>query len=291
MGKKMLLWFISGVSLIIALGALCDEFGILDPFRGMAIVFVLLMIVTRLIFDEAYRTASYQKTFFFYIVNAITSGILFISVLFTLNTLAPKLSALEEQRSPDSSLFQEYQDWIRNLEGDSHQLQERIKLDQAYVEQDHQQTVEFLERELEQSQRKVASLSYHPQWNDTYHNEEYGFNVRLSSPWEGYRVIKKEYTDENNVEYAYLYFQVPIEDQEYGDGSGYASPFTISVFPEKIWKEIKEDSGPHGKYIAEKDGKVFTFSGWQDTPMELMYFDFKIDKIIESFKFIEQGGE
>ena len=294
MGKKMLLWFISGASLVIALGALCDEFGILDPFRGMAIVFVLLMVVTRLIFDDAYRAASYQRAFFFYVVNAVASAVLFISVLFILNTFAPKLSALEREQNPDNSLFQQYQDRLANLRGESTSLESRLQREMDDVNAKNDELIEqneLLQADLEIRKEQIKKLSSDISWHDTYVNEEWGFQVTLTGPWENYQVKKRE--SDNQWGGAMFEFQVPIQDKVYKNGDGHAAPLMIVIYPRKEWGALEKDenAGPHGTFIAKYEEYVFTSSGWQDAPPELMYVDFQIPKITSSFKLIEQGGE
>lgn len=127
MGKKILLWVIAVTALILAWSSIFDELKTDNMPREVLIVFVTILLVTRLIFDDAYRGSSFRHTIFLYTINAIVSATFFISLLFVLNAVTPKLSALERERNPDYSLFQQYQERLADLRGESIELQRRLE--------------------------------------------------------------------------------------------------------------------------------------------------------------------
>ena len=116
----------------------------------------------------------------------------------------------------------------------------------------------------------------------TYRNEEFGFEITLTDIWDGYKTITKSDGARTHVE-----FQIPTKDTNYGNGSGYATPFIISVYPILEWQKIQQDEGPKPKYIAQNDINVFAYSTWQDPPLDLLGKNIGFDQIISTFKFIE----
>lgn len=122
-----------------------------------------------------------------------------------------------------------------------------------------------------------------------YTNTEYGFQLILTDAWKGYRVIETH--DQSNSDIHYLYFQIPTKDQNYGDHSGYAAPFSIGVWPKSVWEQLLQSSGgeigPAGHKIATRENLVFVATPWQDPPTDIWNINFEVPKIISSFMFIQ----
>lgn len=127
MGKKILLWVLAVTGLVVTFGSIFDELKTDNILYEVLFVFVIILLVTRLVFDDAYHGASFRRAFFLYTINAIVSATFFISLLFALSAIMPKLSALERERNPDNSLFQQYQERLSDLRGESSELQRRLE--------------------------------------------------------------------------------------------------------------------------------------------------------------------
>lgn len=120
-----------------------------------------------------------------------------------------------------------------------------------------------------------------------YENSEYGFQLILNNAWRNYQVVKKPAEGLNGT--YYFYFQVPIKDTSYGDGSGYASPLGIGVYPKDTWLQICEEPGPPDcdLYLGKNELYFFDYRPWQDPPPELMNIDFKVSEVLGTFKFLK----
>ena len=127
MGKKVFLWVLTGASFSIALGALCDQYEVLlDPFAGLAVTFVALMVVTRLIFDGEYQQASVKDTIFYYVVNAIVSATFLFSMVYILGSLVPEWATIERARDPQNYLFESYQQRLADARDEIVELNGRL---------------------------------------------------------------------------------------------------------------------------------------------------------------------
>ena len=115
-----------------------------------------------------------------------------------------------------------------------------------------------------------------------YQNEEFGFEITLTDIWDGYKT-----KTESDTTRTYIKFQIPIEDTNYGNRDGYATPFFISVFSISKWQKIQQEEGRKPKYIAQNDINVFAYSTWQDVPLDLLGKDMGFDQIFSTFKFID----
>ena len=137
MGKKILLWVLAVTGIILGMSSIFDELKTDNMLREILIVFVTILLVTRLVFDDAYRQASFRRACFLYAINVIVSATFFISLLFVLNTVMPKLSALEREQNPDNLLFQQYQERLRALQAESFNVQERLRAGDTIDEQEY----------------------------------------------------------------------------------------------------------------------------------------------------------
>ncbi len=149
MGKKILLWVLSVTALIIAFGSVFDELKTDDVSYEVLIVFVTIIFMTRLVFDDAYQGVSFRRTFFLYTINAIVSAVFFIAILFTLSATLPKLSALEREQNSDYLLFQQYQERLADLRGESTELQKKL---------DEEMRANAFEQEWSENQKQSDEL-------------------------------------------------------------------------------------------------------------------------------------
>lgn len=141
-----------------------------------------------------------------------------------------------------------------------------------------QQEIDNLKSQIEQLQQTETDIS---DWK-TYRNEEYGFEVTLTDVWNGYRAITKP-----NITHIDINFQIPTKDTSYGDKSGYATPFIISIYPISEWQKKQQEEGPSPIYINQNNVYVFSYSTWQDQPLDFIGKHIDSSQILSTFKFIE----
>ena len=115
-----------------------------------------------------------------------------------------------------------------------------------------------------------------------YQNEEFGFEMTLTDIWDGYKTIT-----ESDTTHTYIKFQIPIEDTNYGNKDGYVTPFIISVYSISKWQKLQQEEGLKPKYIAQNNINVFTYSIWQDAPLDLLGKNMGFNQIFSTFKFID----
>jgi hypothetical protein len=138
------------------------------------------------------------------------------------------------------------------------------------------------------SLRKSSKLGVSPFGWRVYRNEEFGFELILTGAWRGHEVEVR--FDKYIPEIKYINFRVPTKSKTYGDGSGFATPFTVGVYPVGEWEKLNTESEEHGRsllMIAQNDEYAFSYLTWQDPPFDLVNKDFDIEKIISTFQFIE----
>ena len=128
----------------------------------------------------------------------------------------------------------------------------------------------------------------------TYENTTYGFNLTLTDNWTGYSTYEKTPANGNAIKY--IYFLLPTSEKTFGDSSdlsygkkGVASPFAIGVYTLAGYEKEKTDAAADGRPITtaplgQNNKYVFTFTGWQDGPSDLLSKDLGFDSIKASIK-------
>lgn len=151
MGKKMLLWVIFAFSFVVTIGTLFSEWGV-GPVEGLAAFTVLMMFVTRLIFDENFSRADLRKGFFYYVVSLVVTLVVTIAAAFFIEALYSKISLFVVKDDPNTSIFQEYQKRLADIRGESAELQKKLE-EEARAKAFEQ---EFTEKEKQPDELTVS---------------------------------------------------------------------------------------------------------------------------------------
>ncbi len=124
----------------------------------------------------------------------------------------------------------------------------------------------------------------------TYTNTKYGFTLTFTDKWQGYRI--KNFASSPMTEV--ISVEVPTTDANYQSRSteyvdaGYDYPFVISVWTTDQWNQwVEGQDGPQSKKLGEKNGYVFAYMTWQDSPADLRAsgLDKEVTSVAESFQF------
>lgn len=126
MGKKILLWVIFAFPFVVTIGTLFTEWGV-GPVEGLVTFTLLMMFVTRLIFDEQFARADVRKTFFYYLVSLVVIVVVAIAAAFFVEALYSKISLFVVKDDPNTSIFQEYQKRLADMRGESAELQKKLE--------------------------------------------------------------------------------------------------------------------------------------------------------------------
>ena len=97
---------------------------------------------------------------------------------------------------------------------------------------------EEAEKEKEEEKEK---LGY------TYTNKEYYFQLTVPYAWKGYKVIEKPSSLKEYIIKSFD-FQLPTEDPV-----GYATLFSIGVYPSEQWTKIQKEEDPKPSYLDENE--------------------------------------
>ena len=118
--------------------------------------------------------------------------------------------------------------------------------------------------------------------NHTYVNNDYNFQLTLNSAWKGYKVEVESLS--SNLGDASLVFKVPTKSVNYGDGSGFATPFVVMIIQPAYWERIQSEDGPKPEYLGKSsNGLIYVYSTWQDPPTDFINNDLEINKVAASF--------
>jgi hypothetical protein len=115
---------------------------------------------------------------------------------------------------------------------------------------------------------------------NVYRNEDLGFQVQLSSSWDGFTTIQED----NDVT-----ILVPTTDPNWQDDrAGYASIIVFSVFTISEWDQIQLEDGPKPVYLGTNEDlyKVYVYSTFQALPSDLEYANFDIMAVKETFEIL-----
>jgi len=120
----------------------------------------------------------------------------------------------------------------------------------------------------------------------TYTNTEYGFQLIFTDAWVGYKVEKTTQSYDSHQYIEYL-IQVPTSDSAYK--TGYAIPFSISVYPLSMLKYLSADDHARAMNakLGQDDTHLFTNADgiWQDIPTDYRGKNLEINEVKSSFKF------
>lgn len=108
-----------------------------------------------------------------------------------------------------------------------------------------------------------------------YTNNNLGFELTLPAQWKGYKA-----EETSNLVLLYL----PTSDKNWPSRTqdGYAFVLGIQAYPKPQFN-TNSDFTPEN-YLGENSKYVFTTSSFQDTPSDLINFDFRLGQIISSFR-------
>ncbi len=130
----------------------------------------------------------------------------------------------------------------------------------------------------------------------TYTNIDYGFELTLPKTWPSYVVVKRviqrsdfpggtAYSADYELQKGTTYYSFNIKD-----GERDYSAFSFGIFPKAYWDTLQDEAPVIGRYITERDGRVFTWKGIQEPPQDVR-LDAAMNQVLEiiaSFKFIEK---
>lgn len=117
-----------------------------------------------------------------------------------------------------------------------------------------------------------------------YTNTQYGFSLTLTDAFKNYKVT--EVAPKDNFATKYLYFAIPTTDTSWKESnveSGYFSPFAVSVYNQAQWAKAKNEPLT-GSSIGQNNDYVFTLTGSQDGPTDIIQSPISLATIKASFK-------
>jgi len=115
-----------------------------------------------------------------------------------------------------------------------------------------------------------------PADGETYTNSAYGYSIRLPESWKGKYFIEEK---DNTTSFVYN----PSSGTKY-------NLFSIVVYPNSEWQQLKSEPGFHGTEITAKDDLVFVYAISLDNPYtgeegdEYQKMAGEVNSIIESFE-------
>ncbi len=102
-------------------------------------------------------------------------------------------------------------------------------------------TKEEVEKEEEKKEEEKEKLGY------IYTNKEYYFQLAIPYAWKGYKVVEKPSSLKEYIIKSFD-FQLPTEDSV-----GYATLFSIGVYPPEQWTKIQKEEDPKPSYLDENE--------------------------------------
>jgi len=122
-----------------------------------------------------------------------------------------------------------------------------------------------------------------------YENEEYGFRIKFSEEWRGFKVFEKSVDFGYDITAPTFYIAMPTNDENWYEEieKGFASIFVITAFTEEDLEVLREKDETFVEMeVGANNHYVFTSSHGQACPDDLEEMFFNNDYEIEVFDVI-----